>query len=80
MKVICTKTFTDKSLYPDVEATFIKNLKYHLMQYEGQSIFYVGVIPKNGPVAAYPLGKKYRCNFMTLKELRKQKLEKINNS
>lgn len=72
MRVICIKNFTYK------DSTWLKNISYELIQYANQNIFYVAVIPKDGPLAACPIDLKYRDNFITLKQLRKLKLEKLN--
>ena len=74
MRVICIKNFVYE------ESIYLKNMKYELIQYEHQNIFYIAVIPKDGPLAAYPIDLKYRANFITLKQLRKLKLENINGS
>jgi hypothetical protein len=69
MKVTCIKNFVYE------ESIYLKNMKYELIDYE--NIFYVAV-PNDGPLSAYPIDLKYRDNFVTLKELRKLKLKKIN--
>jgi len=81
MKVICIKNF----IYQ--ESTYIKNLEYELMEYllleftpvKKEHFFYVSTPPKNGngPFPAYPIDCKHRKNFITIKEYRKLKLEKI---
>jgi len=71
MKVFCIKNFVYE------ESIFLKNMKYELIDYP--NIFYVAVPNDGGPLAAYPINLKYRNNFITLKELRKLKLEKIEN-
>jgi hypothetical protein len=78
MEVICTKTF-NKS-----RAIFNKNLKYILIQYEHQSMFYVGILSTAGTselaLPVYPLNEKYRKFFISIKEQRKLKLQKINGT
>jgi len=75
MKVICIKEFT----YQD--RTYLKNEKYELVDYL-RNYFFVSIIPKiyNSAYPAYPIDRKYRYCFMTLMELRKLKLKKINES
>ena len=69
MRVICIKNFYNRRQW-------FKNVSYELK--ETEDCFYVSVIPKNGPYAAYPFNWCYRENFVTLNEQRKQKLEKLN--
>ena len=71
VKVICIKNFVYE------ESIYLKNIKYELIDYA--NIFYVA-IPSDGTLAAYPIDLKYRANFITLKQLRKLKLENINGS
>jgi len=78
IEVFCVKDF----LYDDKQYT--KNKSYGLIEYDNTSkhkSFYIVEIPKGeGPLPAYSLTYGYRKNFISLKELRKQKLEKINGS
>lgn len=76
MKVICTKTFSSEG------CSFLKNMSYELVEYKGQDNFYVGAIPfdKKTPYALFPISNYFRCNFTTLKEQRKNKIEKINET
>lgn len=72
MKVICIKTFTSEG------STFIKNLHYYIVQYHKYN-FYVGIIiSENKTTPMYKLDEKYRCNFLSIKEERLKKLEKLN--
>jgi hypothetical protein len=68
MKAICTKTFSD----------FIENATYILIEYDDKSMFYAGLAKEKGPIALFPVSKKYRKFFITIKEQRKLKLQKIN--
>ncbi len=72
MIAFCIKNFVYE------ERIYLKNMKYELIEYMDMDYFYVSIIPKDGPFPSYPINYKYRDNFITLKQLRKLKLEKIN--
>ena len=58
------------------------NCMYKIVIYpEIKNIFYVARVPeeKGNVYAAYPLDKIYMNKFITTKQLRKRKLEKIGN-
>lgn len=74
LKVICIKTFTINDI------TFTENSKYHLIQYINANNFNFFIYNEKIKTQAYPLyplNIKYKENFMTEKEYRKLKLEKI---
>ena len=62
------------------------NCMYKIVIYpEFKNIFYVAKVPEtpglNSTIyAAYPLDKIYMNKFITIKQLRKRKLEKINEN
>ena len=76
LKVICIKTFTINTIYGNI--TYTENTKYHLIQYIKDNIFYI--YEEKIENQSYPtLNMKYRKNFATEKEIRKNKLNKLKN-
>ena len=77
--VVCIKSF----LYKDKQ--FLKNTNYRIIEYTsftlfGDQRFYIIEAPKSQniiTVPAYTIKYKHRKNFMSQKEYRKLKLEKI---
>jgi hypothetical protein len=75
MKVICIKTFTYQ------KQLFIKNTKYELVEYYESKFFYVYNYNNDSyAVPTYQIDNTYKNHFITLKELRKLKLEKIDEN
>ena len=66
---ICIKNFAYQN------STYLKNVRYGIMEYD--EIFYVSIISENATWPAFPIDYRYRKNFISEKQLRKLKLEKI---
>ena len=80
-KVICIKNFKNEySLL--IYKSYYENSIYHLIEYpEDNGIFYVYdeklVNKNNSAYPTFPLQSKFRKYFITLKEYRKLKIQKI---
>jgi hypothetical protein len=79
LNVICIKTFTINNI------TYRENLKYHIIQYVSNVIKYNNFYIYDEKIKVttnptYSLNIKYRKYFMTEKELRTLKIQKLNES
>lgn len=82
MKEICIKTFKSFSLYNKSYKHYYENIVYEIRELTGWNTtqFYVAEIITNKSLLFYLVDNKFRKNFISLNEQRKQKLLKLNES
>lgn len=77
-EVVCIKDFSCQNM------KFLKNKKYGLIEYNsvagGQSFYIVNLPMAKNSIPAYNINYKQFKNFISVKELRKLKLDKINGN